>query len=97
MEIIKKNIDIEKEQYREIYAIHKIEEFFETTAKQEGNISYSIDNKIHSIILEADFNQLTIYFGNFGHIHLSGKELKAFVDGINEICKKFPTVLRDRK
>lgn len=95
MKIIQKNMDIDKDQLDSIYSIEEITEYFETNVSQEGTTTYSTDNPISSIKIEANPANLTINYGDFGHIHLHGETLKEFVKGINKLCKDMQLLEED--
>ena len=96
MRIIKEDINPEKDKFEQVFAIRDIKKYFETMKFQKGNATDTIDNPINSIVLEANPANLTINFGDFGHIHLNGKELSAFVKGLNELCEKMPSMLKEK-
>jgi hypothetical protein len=50
-----------------------------------GECMHTQDNPINSIQAEYDlgFEQVTLHLGNYGHIHLTQKEFKKFLDGLN--------------
>lgn len=57
-----------------------------------GTLPYVVktdEHLIHSIAIKGNFiaSEMTIYFGNYAHIHLSNEQLEAFVEGIKKVYK----------
>jgi len=75
-----------------IYNIYNFEypKSFETLITQRGPTTFTHDHIIKSILLAGSlgFNNVTLHFGNFGHIHLEREEFEQFRKGINWIYNK---------
>jgi len=60
---------------------------------------YTVGHTLDSIAFEGSrgFDNVTLHFGNFGHIHLEGKLLEEFVKSINEAYQKLDDGIKHKK
>ncbi len=88
-DLMEKNEDLVGEIPEFLYKIYEFDEpqYFETLISQKGETTFSEDHQIDSITIEGEsgFGWATFHFGNFGHIHISLKELEKLKEGINWI------------
>lgn len=67
-----------------------IGKFEDVNLIDNGQSIFTEDNPIHNIQFEYDlgFEQVTLHFGNYGHIHLPQNEFKKLLDGLNWLQNK---------
>jgi hypothetical protein len=79
--------------------IYKISNFpgrkaFEVHLNKDEAFRMSTDVPISSIIVDGSigFDQMTLYFGDFGHVHLSLEEAEKFYEGVGKVYNSLKNV-----
>ena len=88
-------IDPNSDEYAGISLYFSMSDFhseisFEENFSKKDVVLYTKGHPIDSIVIEGEkaTSEITLHFGNYGHIHLGPNQVEAFVDGINKVYKK---------